>query len=186
MTSYFPGDYYEVVWCNKGWATNFICTEMQNMPELWVPGVTNWCFPALFNFSVCYFCLSLESLPSTADLVSLSSSNLFISLIPLLNLTLKPLDIPCHGCSMGLHWHSCSGPPVAPAQGHCHLNQLYHQLPFGVLFATSSLESSSRVSFPLSNLNIAMPTCWNTMLPFDLKNWKNTLVNSSDGLCGRK
>lgn len=113
MTSYFPGDYYEVVWCNKGWATNFICTEMQNMPELWVPGVTNWCFPALFNFSVCYFCLSLESLPSTADLVSLSSSNLFISLIPLLNLTLKPLDYPLswmlHGAALALVFWATSG-----------------------------------------------------------------------------
>lgn len=66
------------------------------------------------------------------------------------------------------------------------LTQLYHQLPFGVLFSISSLESSSRVSLPLSNLNTAMPTCSNTMLPFDLKNWKNTLLNSYDGLCGRK
>lgn len=31
-----------------------------------------------------------------------------------------------------------------------------------------------------------MPTCSNTMLPFGLKIWKNTLVNSPDDLCGRK
>lgn len=71
-------------------------------------------------FAGYYFCLSLESLPSTADLVSFSFPNLLISLISLFNLTLKPLDIPCHGCSTGLHWHSCSGPPVTPAQGCCH------------------------------------------------------------------
>lgn len=66
------------------------------------------------------------------------------------------------------------------------LSQLHHWLLFRVLFATFSLESSSRVSFPLFNLNIAMPTCSNTMLPFGLKIWKNTLVNSPDDLCGRK
>lgn len=121
-------------------------------------------------FAGYYFCLSLESLPSTADLVSFSFPNLLISLISLFNLTLKPLDIPCHGCSTGLHWHSCSGPPVTLLRVAVTLTQLYHQLPFGVLFSISSLESSSRVSLPLSNLNTAMPTCSNTMLPFDLKN----------------
>lgn len=48
------------------------------------------------------------------------------------------------------------------------------------------LPVSSRVSFPLFNLNIAMPTCSNTMLPFGLKNWKNTLANSGDELFGKK
>lgn len=96
MTSYFTEDYCEVGWWNKRWATNFNSTEMQNInptSELWVPDVASWCFPAFFNFSVCWvLLLSFSWVPPQHcwEVSLLTSPKSLIPLIAHFHLTPNP------------------------------------------------------------------------------------------------